>query len=126
MLKYGCVSCVYAVMVHMLNGKLGEMLEAVDGSFESGVVDVVTVLAFVIPVICFAGNALKINNLYNVRRFFLRAWKKHALSIGAFAGILIYEAVKMPMFSGYMVGAFVISLMWLGREYNLPLTGNER
>ena len=128
MLKYGCVSVVYAVMVNVLNSKLKEMLgvSAEGGSPMGYLVTVITALCFVIPIICFAVNALKINNLYNVRRFFARAIGNNAISVVIFAGILIYEGFLNPVWIGYMIGAFVISIMWLGREYNLPLKGNER
>ena len=154
LIKYGGISIAYVCLIQLLHGILLQSMGGLMGGPVVGVLAFVRFIAFLIPIVVILVRALKINNLYNVRRFALRGIKKNALAIVIFAVVLFligshcyvgYNAINIflsqinttnltvlaccyNIFDDGVsyVFAFLLGVLGLAASYNLPLTGNER
>lgn len=152
--KYGGISILYVCLIQLIHGVLQGLQ---GGSMDSALnvwLSVLVAVAFIVPIIVIAVRALKINNLYNVRRFALRGLKKNGVALLIFIILLFF--IGSHCYVGYNVVniflsqinttnvtalafcynifddsmsyifAFLLSVVGLAASYNLPLTGNER
>lgn len=152
--KYAFVSVVYVVIVQCINGFLEGSVAAFSTDGGYAFLQFLKYVAFIVPMIVIAVKALKINNLYNVRRFALRAWKKYFVAVIIFICILslivincdagdnwirIFEMqyditdpvallIAHNIFDDISSEIFVVLLTMarISQIYNKPLTGNER
>lgn len=154
LLKYGGISVIYVCLIQFLHGFLQDSLGGLTAGPKADLLAAITLIALIIPIIVIVVKALKINNLYNVRRFALRALKKNVVAVVVFAVVLFvigsncyvgYNSISF--FSAHInttnmlmlafchnvfdvgvtyVFMFILGVLGLASSYNLPLTGNER
>ena len=154
LLKYAGISVGYVCIIQLIHGILLKAKGGLMGGPEADILALITLVAFIVPIIVIVVKALKINNLYNVRRFALRGIKKNAFAIVAFLAVLFF--IGSNCYVGYngvnifltqinttntillafcynifddatsYVFVFILGVLGLLTTYNLPLTGNER
>ena len=152
--KYTLISIIYVVAVQGVHGILQHLIMEIASGPNYLALQIFKYVAFIVPIVVIVVKALKINNLYNVRRFTLRAIKKHIIGLVAIALALFFIASncyvshnminiflsqidtqnEMILAIGYNIFddpttgifAFLLSVLGMAQMYNKPLTGNER